>query len=165
MSNRFFPPLFDPQSLKSIIGLGPYTVGVKIKDFNSGVGIKSIPSTSSSFLHIPLGVVIAVVIFTYLLRALLRLPPTPPEHLKRSPHETRGTQTRFSLLIIVHRRAGPQLSERTVERRVDPQPGVFLIKPRVEPICHDVSQHKEQQKVEEPKGHHVERRRDTPHGL
>ena len=109
--------------------------------------------------------VIAVVIFTYLLRALLRLPPTPPEHLKRSPHETRGTQTRFSLLIIVHRRAGPQLSERTVERRVDPQPGVFLIKPRVEPICHDVSQHKEQQKVEEPKGHHVERRRDTPHGL
>ena len=102
-------------------------------------------STSSSFLSIPLGVVIAVVIFTYLLRALLRLPPTPPEHLKRSPHETRGTQTRFSLLIIVHRRAGPQLSERTVERRVDPQPGVFLIKPRVEPICHDVSQHKEQQ--------------------
>ena len=37
--DRFFSPLFDPQSLKSIIGLGPYTVGVKIKDFNSGVGI------------------------------------------------------------------------------------------------------------------------------
>jgi hypothetical protein len=37
---RFFSPLFEPQSLKSIIGLGPYTVGVKIKDFNSGVGIK-----------------------------------------------------------------------------------------------------------------------------
>ena len=38
-------------SLFPIIGLGPYTVGVKIKDFNSGVGIILLSSRCNTAAH------------------------------------------------------------------------------------------------------------------